>query len=115
MSTMRTMFWQAYSILELELNIQFNRNFIYYGSITTDQTAFDPNSNNQFVLSSWDIIHIRSGAEFKFYNLSFTLGIGYGYSGNLFENFNWFGVFDNKETDVEYHQIDVIFGLTYSL
>ena len=50
-----------------------------------------------------------------FYNLSITLGLGYGYSGQLFKNFNFFGVFENNETDVIYHQIEVIFGLTYSL
>ncbi len=93
----------------------FNKNFIYYGSISNDQTAFDPDITNPFVLSSWDIIHIKSGGEFKFYNLSITLGLGYGYSGQLFKNFNFFGVFENNETDVIYHQIEVIFGLTYSL
>jgi len=93
----------------------FNENFIYYGGITTDETAYNPDSENPFVLSTWDIIHIRSGAEFKFYNMSITLGLGYGYSGNLFGNFNILGIFDNKVTDVIYHQVDVIFGFTYSL
>ncbi len=93
----------------------FNENFIYYGGIITDKTAYNPDSQNPFVLSTWDIIHIRSGAEFKFYNMSITLGLGYGYSGNLFGNFNFLGVFKNEKTDVIYHQIDVIFGFTYSL
>jgi len=97
------------------LKYMFNENFIYYGGITTDKTAYNPDSHNPFVLSTWDIIQIRSGAEFKFYNLSITLGLGYGYSGNLFKDFNLFGVFKNEETDVIYHQVDVIFGFTYSL
>lgn len=97
------------------IKYRFNKNFIYYGSITTDQTAFDPENSNPFVLSSWDIIHLTSGAEFKFYNLSITLGLGYGYSGQLFNNFSWLGIFENNKTDVIYHQIDVIFGLNYSL
>lgn len=93
----------------------FNENFIYYGGITTDKTAYNPDSTNPFVLSKWDIVQIRSGAEFKFYNMSITLGLGYGFSGNLFGDFNFLGIFKNQKTDVIYHQIDVIFGFTYSL
>lgn len=93
----------------------FNENFIYYGGITTDKTAYNPDSTNPFVLSKWDIVQIRSGAELKFYNMSITLGLGYGFSGNLFGDFNFLGIFKNQKTDVIYHQIDVIFGFTYSL
>lgn len=93
----------------------FDENFTYYGGITTDKTAYNPDVQNPFILSTWDIVQIRSGAEFKFYNLSITLGFGYGYSGTLFNEFNLFGIFKNEATDVIYHQIDVIFGLNYSL
>ncbi|NOX66782.1 MAG: hypothetical protein GXO85_13570 [Chlorobi bacterium] len=92
-----------------------NKNFTYYGGITTDRTAYNPNAPNPFVLSTWDIVHIRSGGEFKFHNLSITLGLSYGYSGDLLRNFDFFGLFKNDETDVIYHQIDVIFGFSYSL
>ncbi|MEN8192765.1 MAG: hypothetical protein ABFS12_08095 [Bacteroidota bacterium] len=93
----------------------FSDNFIYYGGISTDESAYNPESFNPFVLSTWDIVHIRSGAEFKFHDLSITLGFSYGYSGELFGNFNLFGIFKNSKTDVIYNQMDVILGLTYSM
>jgi len=92
-----------------------SKNFTYYGGITTDRTAFDPTNLNPFVLSTWDVMHLRSGAEFKFFNLRLTLGLSYGYSGDLLRNFNFLGLFKNNETDVIYHQIDVIFGFSYSM
>jgi len=92
-----------------------SKNFIYYGSISTDKTTYDLNNPNLLTLSTWDIIHIGSGAQFNYHKLSITLGLSYGYSGNLFRNFNFFGVFKNSETDIKYHQLDFIFGFTYSL
>ncbi|VAX15458.1 hypothetical protein MNBD_IGNAVI01-428 [hydrothermal vent metagenome] len=92
-----------------------SKNFIYYGSISTDNTAYDNNNPNALTLSTWDIIHIGSGTQFNFKHLSITFGLSYGYSGNLFKNFNFLGLFKNETTDVIYHQIDVVFGFTYSL
>lgn len=105
------------SILNFGFGVKYtlSKNFIYYGSISTDNTAYDSNNPNPFMLSSWDIIHIGSGTQFNYKKLSITLGLSYGYSGNLFRDFNFFGIFKNSETDVIYHQIDVIFGFTYSL
>lgn len=97
------------------IKYQFSENFIYYGGITTDKTAYNPDYHTPFVLSTWDIGHILSGAEFKFYNLSITLGLSYGFSGKLFSNFDFLGILKNENSDVIYHQIDVVFGLTYSL
>ena len=93
----------------------FNRNFIFYGSITTDRSAYDANKSSPLVISTWDIIHIRSGAEFNYRNLRITLGLGYGYSGELFGRFKFLGIFENKNTDVIYHQFDIIFGLSYTM
>ncbi|NOX19351.1 MAG: hypothetical protein GXO87_13855 [Chlorobi bacterium] len=95
------------------IKYKLNENFIFYGSITTDRSAFDSDNPNQLAISTWDIIHIRSGSEFKYQNLKITLGFGYGYSGELFNNFDFFGIFENKNTDVIYHQIDIIFGFSY--
>ena len=97
------------------IKYSLNKNFIYYGSISTDNTAYDYDNPNALTLSTWDIIHIGAGSQFKYKHLSVTLGLSYGYSGNLFKNFNFFGLFKNDQTDVIYHQIDVVFGFTYSL
>ncbi len=103
------------SVFNFGFGVKFklNRNFIFYGSITTDRSAYDPEKPNQLILSTWDIVHIRAGSEFKYENLKITIGFGYGYSGELFDRFNFFGIFENESTDVVYHQFDIIFGLSY--
>lgn len=93
----------------------YNDNFTYYGSITTDKTAFIPNSVNKFALSNWDIIHIRVGGMFKFDKLSITLGLGYGFEDNIYDGLRIFGQKKSDRSDVVYHQVDLVFGFTYKL
>jgi len=92
-----------------------SRDFVFYGSITSDQTAFVPNTVNKFALSNWDIIHVRSGGMFNIDNFSITLGLGYGFSGNLYNGLNIFGFNETSASSASYHQLDVVFGLTYNL
>ena len=92
-----------------------NANYTYYGSITTDQTAFVPDKVNKFALSNWDIIHIRVGGMFKFDNLSITLGLGYGFEDNIYDGSRIFGQRKSDRSDVVYHQLDIVFGFTYKL
>lgn len=92
-----------------------NANFTYYGSITSDQTAFVPNTVNKFALSNWDIIHIRSGGMFSIDKLSVTLGLGYGFVGDIYNGLRIFGQKKSDRTNIKYHQLDVIFGFTYKL
>ncbi|MCF6269007.1 MAG: hypothetical protein L3J41_04800 [Melioribacteraceae bacterium] len=90
-------------------------NFTYYGSITSDQTAFVPNTTNKFALSNWDIIHIRSGGMFNIDKLSITLGLGYGFAGNIYNGLRIFGQKSPSRKDIKYHQLDLVFGFTYKL
>jgi len=92
-----------------------NSNFTYYGSITSDQTAFVPNTVNKFALSNWDIIHVRSGGMFNIDKLSITLGLGYGFAGNIYNGLRIFGQRNADRKDIKYHQLDLIFGFTYKL
>ncbi len=92
-----------------------NSNFTYYGSITSDQTAFVPNTTNKFALSNWDIIHIRSGGMFNVEKLSVTLGLGYGFKGNIYDGLRIFGQQKADRKNVGYQQLDVVFGFTYKL
>ena len=92
-----------------------NKDFTYYGSITTDKTAFVPNTINKFALSNWDIIHIRSGGMFNIDRLSITLGLGYGFTGDIYNGLRIFGQKKSDRTDVDYHQLDVVFGFTYKM
>ncbi len=92
-----------------------NSNFTYYGSITSDQTAFVPNTINKFALSNWDIIHIRSGGMFNVEKLSVTLGLGYGFKGNIYDGLRIFGQQKADRKNVGYQQLDVVFGFTYKL
>ncbi len=92
-----------------------NKDFTYYGSITSDQTAFVPNTTNKFALSNWDIIHIRSGGMFNIKKLSITLGLGYGFTGNIYNGLRIFGQKKTDRADVDYHQLDIVFGFTYKL
>ena len=105
------------SVFNLGLGIKYivNSDFTYYGSITTDQTAFVENSVNKFAISNWDIFHIRSGGEFNIDKLSITLGFGYGFEANFVDGYRLFGPKNSDRTDAKYHQIDIVFGFTYKL
>ena len=105
------------SVINVGLGIKHivNSNFILYGSITSDQTSYVPNSSNKFALSNWDIIHIRSGSMFKFRHVSITFGLGYGFRGNFYDRIDFFNWGNEPESNVSYHQLDVIFGFTYKL
>jgi hypothetical protein len=109
--------YQLRSIVNFGIGIKHvvSRDFIFYGSITSDQTAFAPNTVNKFALSNWDIIHVRSGGMFNIDNFSITLGLGYGFTGNLYNGLNIFGFKDMSASSTKYHQLDVVFGLTYNL
>jgi len=105
------------SVINFGIGIKhiFSETFIYYGGITTDKTAHNSAYPNPFTLSTWDIVHVLSGGEFKIYNFSVTLGLSYGFSGKLFNKFDFLESVKNENSDVIYHQLDFIFGLTYSL
>ena len=90
-------------------------NFTYYGSITTDQTAFVQGKINKFTLSNWDIFHIRSGGMFSINRLSITLGLGYGYTGDIYSGLRIFGEKDSNKSNVSYHQLDLVFGFSYKM
>ena len=92
-----------------------NEDFTYYGSVTTDKTSYVPNRTNKFALSNWDIIHIRSGGMFNIDRLSITLGLGYGFTGNIYSGLKLFPEKDTNGGKVSYHQLDVVFGFTYKL
>jgi hypothetical protein len=92
-----------------------NPDFTFYGSITSDQTAYTHNKDNNFALSNWDIIHIRSGGMFNINNFSITLGLGYGFTGSLYNGLSIFGQKGETSGTANYYQLDAIFGLTYNL
>ncbi len=105
------------SVVNFGLGIKHivDANFTYYGSITSDQTAFVPNTTNKFALSNWDIIHVRSGGMFSVDKLSITLGLGYGFAGNIYDGFRLFEQKDPGRSNIKYHQLDLVFGFTYKM
>ncbi|MCF6271518.1 MAG: hypothetical protein L3J41_17555 [Melioribacteraceae bacterium] len=105
------------SVINFGVGIKYivDENFTYYGSITSDQTAFVPNAINKFAVSNWDIVHIRSGAMFTIEQLSITLGLGYGFKGNIYNGLRIFGQKDSDRSDIVYHQLDLVFGFTYKM
>ena len=105
------------SVINIGLGIKYivNSNFTYYGSITSDQTAFVPNKVNKFAISNWDIVHIRSGGKFNIEKLSITLGLGYGFEANIYDGLRIIGQKSSNRNDVVYHQLDIVFGFAYKL
>lgn len=114
-------YYNSYYSLSSVINFGFgikhivNSNYIFYGSITSDQTAYVPNSLNKFAISNWDIVHIRTGGMFDIENISLTLGLGYGFSGNIYNALKIFGQETSDRNNIEYHQLDIVFGFTYNL
>jgi len=110
--------YSSASVINWGIGIKYilSESFTYYGSITTDKTSFNPNSFNKFAISNWDILHLRFGGMFDIQNLSITLGLGYGFTTNLYKGFRLFGEnVDREDASVTYHQLDAIFGFSYKL
>jgi hypothetical protein len=105
------------SVINMGLGIKYivNPDFIFYGSVTSDQSSYVPNSKNRFAISNWDIIHLRTGGMFTFKNMNITLGLGYGFSGNFYNRLNILDWNKKNESNVVYNQLDAIFGFSYKL
>lgn len=93
----------------------FSENFTFYGGITNDKSAYVPGSNNKFAVSNWDIVHIRSGGKFNIDKLSITLGLGYGFSGKFLDRITIFGEGKSQDDNVNFQEIDIVFGLSYKI
>lgn len=105
------------SIINYGVGIKYvlNKDFTYYGSLTTDKSAYNPEKSNKFILSNWDILHARIGGMINVDNLSVTLGLGYGFTSNIYDKINILNSNSQSESDITYQQIDIVFGFTYKL
>ena len=98
-----------------------NKNITLYGSIRTDYSARNSESDTTLSVSDWDIYHIMAGTTFRIKNTEWTLGLGYSWGYNNtkkelsiddpYEEYQVSQLF--KNVVFRYDSVNIVFGFSF--
>lgn len=100
---------------------EINEDLALYGSFTTDFSAFIHGSDTKLAVTSWDIYHLTAGSTFAFYNINFTLGLGFSFGTDMVEPIVDFAAADLENLlqreprmdEVKYRRLKFLFGVSF--
>ena len=103
------------------VDYKFNEDVSVYGGFTTDFSAYISGSETKLAITSWDIYHLTAGSTFTFYDINFTLGLGYSFGNDIVESIVDFSIANMDDQllgepgtdEVKYRRLKFMFGVSF--